>query len=119
MAKAKNQTDPKVMAAFDIMISSVPDVERKGAAMPYVSVNGNMYASISKANVIGLRLSKEDLAEFLINLETELFESLPGFFQKEYGAVPAIMLSDKELLQSWFKKSHQNALTLKPKKTKR
>ncbi len=41
MAKAKNLTEPKVMAAFETMIAGVAGVERKGAAMPYVSVNGN------------------------------------------------------------------------------
>ena len=58
---AKNETDPDVLAAFDRMIEGVKGVERKGATMPYCSINGNMYAMISKANIIGLRLSDSDL----------------------------------------------------------
>lgn len=119
MTKAKSNIDPAVLAAFDTMIECVPGVVRKGATMPYLSMNGNMYASISKANVIGIRLSKHDLEEFLACFDATLFESLPGFFQKEYIAVPASMLSEMELLHDWFRKCHANALSLKPKKTKR
>jgi hypothetical protein len=41
MPKTEASVDPKVLAAFDAMIAGVPGVERKGAAMPYLSVNGN------------------------------------------------------------------------------
>lgn len=119
MAKAQNNTDPKVLEAFDAMISGVPDVVRKGATMPYVSINGNMYASISKANVIGLRLSKADLAEFLETYQNGLHEGVPGHFMKEYAAIPSGLLLDVGTLQKWFRKSHDFALGLKPKKTTR
>src|SRR5690348_9997695 len=105
MAKAENTTDPKVLAAFDAMIAGTPDVEPKGAAMPYLSLNGNMYAMISKANVIGLRLSKDDLAAFMA-AGGEPFEGTPGFINKEYGGVPAAMLGDAKALKRWFKLSH-------------
>jgi len=118
MAKAETVTDPKVLASFDAMITGVPGVERKGAAMPYLSVNGNMYAMISKANVIGLRFGKDDLAAFMA-AGGELFEGTPGFINKEYGGVPAAMLGDIKALKRWFKLSHAYAGTLKPKKTSR
>lgn len=119
MAKAKNLTDPAVLAAYDRMIAGVSGVERKGAAMPYTSVNGNMYSSISKANVIGLRLSKTELATFLQTHSTTLHEGVPGHFMKEYAAVPPSMLDDTETLQAWFRKSYSYASGLKPKKTTR
>ena len=118
MAKREVTVDPKVLAAFDAMIADVPGVERKGAAMPYLSVNGNMYAMISKANVIGLRLSKDDLAAFRA-VGGEPYEGTSGFINKEYGGVPATMLSDAKTLKRWFKASHAYAQTLKPKKTSR
>jgi len=118
MAKADATVDPKVLAAFDAMISGVSGVERKGAAMPYLSVNGNMCAMISKANVIGLRFGKDDLAAFMA-AGGELFEGTPGFINKEYGGVPAAMLGDIKALKRWFKLSHAYAGTLKPKKTSR
>jgi hypothetical protein len=118
MAKADNSSDPKVLAAFDAMIGAVPGVERKGAAMPYVSINGNMYAMISKAGAIGIRLSKDDLAAFM-TAGGQPFEGTPGYINKEYGGVPAAMLGDSKTLRAWFKKSHAFAGGLKPKTTTR
>jgi hypothetical protein len=118
MAKAENATDPKVLAAFDAMLAGVPGVERKGASMPYASINGNMYAMISKANVIGIRLSNDELAAFMA-AGGELFEGTPGFINKEYGGVPGAMLGDTKALRKWFKASHAYASGLKPKKTTR
>jgi TfoX/Sxy family transcriptional regulator of competence genes len=119
MAKPDHIPDPAVVAAFDRMIAGVPGVTRKGDTLPYVSINGNMYASISKANIIGLRLSEADLAEFLNAHGTQLFEGVPGHFLREYAAIPASMLDDTEFLQRWFRRSHADASALKPKKTTR
>jgi hypothetical protein len=118
MAKAEPQTDPEVIAAFDAMIAGVPGVERKGAAMPYVSINGNMVAMISKAGIIGVRLGKDELAAFMA-AGGEPFEGTPGFINKEYGGVPSAMLADRAALKRWFRKSHAYASGLKPKKTTR
>lgn len=115
MAKADPQIDPKVLAAFDAMIGAVSGVERKGAAMPYVSMNGNMYAMVSKTGVIGLRLGKDELAAF-IAAGGQPYEGTPGFINKEYGGVPAAMLDDTKTLRRWFKASHAFASGLKPKK---
>ncbi len=119
MAKAASQTDPKVLAAFDTMIGGVKGVERKGAAMPYVSINGNMYAMVSKADVIGLRLNKDDFTKFVAENGPSPFEGTPGFISKEYVAIPAAMLGDAAALRKWFKLSHASAASLKPKKTTR
>ena len=112
-------TDPAVLAAYKAMIAAVPDVALKGATTPYTSLNGNMFSSVSKANRIGLRLSKEDREAFLAQYETTLFEALPGFFQKEYVAIPVDMHTDIKALQGWFRRSHAYVASLKPKKTTR
>ena len=118
MAKPKPDIDPSVLAAYEAMLSAVPGVDRKGAAMPYTSMNGNMYSMISKDGVIGIRLGKADLAAaFAAGLKP--FEGTPGFINKEYAGVPAAMLGAPATLKSWFRKSHAFALTLKPKKTTR
>jgi hypothetical protein len=118
VAIAKAETDPDVLAAFDTMIAGVKGVERKGATMPYASINGNMYAMVSKANVIGVRLSESDMAAFLLSGGTP-FEGIPGFVNKEYGAIPKAMLADTKMLQTWFRLSHAYASKLKPKPTKK
>ena len=47
---------PKVLAAYEQLVASVPGLERKGAAMPYTSVNGNMFSFLDKAGALSLRL---------------------------------------------------------------
>jgi hypothetical protein len=110
--------DPEVIAAFDLMIAGVKGVERKGATMPYVAVNGNMYAMISKADVLGLRLSSNDLETFLATYNAKPFEGVPGFVSKEFGAVPRNLFKDAMTLQTWFKLSHGYASKLPPKPTR-
>jgi hypothetical protein len=119
MAKATNETDPAVLAAFDAMIAGVKGVERKGAGMPYVSLNGNMYGMINRASTIGLRLDTKDLAAFFATYGASPFEGTPGFVNKAYAAIPAAMLRDGKALQAWFKRSHAYAGRLKPKPTTR
>jgi hypothetical protein len=116
VSATKTETDPEVLAAFETMIAGVKGVERKGATMPYVSINGNMYAMISKANVIGLRLSDSDMAAFMLSGGTP-FEGVPGFVNKDYAAVPRTMFADTKSLQTWFRLSYNYASRLKPKPT--
>ena len=111
-----NTTDPEVLAAFDVMIAGVQGVERKGVTMPYVAINGNMYAMINKAGVIGLRLSKDDMTAFFLSGATP-FEGVPGYVNKDYAGVPRAMLGDAKALQTWFRLSHTHAIKLKPKPT--
>ena len=115
MPALKHIPAPEVLAVFDMMIAGVPGVERKSDQNPYTSINGNMYASMSKLDRIGLRLSKSDLAEFLETFQAGLHEGFPGFIQKEYAAIPESLYGDVEVLQAWFRKSHEHAAGLKPK----
>jgi hypothetical protein len=117
LAKPRHVPDPNVLAVFDLMIAGVPGVKRKGDQNPYVSINGNMFASMSRLDRIGLRLSGADLAEFLETYGAGLHEGYPGFFQKEYAAIPPALYSDAETLQGWFRRSHAFASGLRPKPT--
>jgi hypothetical protein len=118
MPKDKHaNVDPAVLDAYRRMLAGVPEAELKGAECPYTSLNGNMYSNISRANVIGLRLGPADRAAFLAKFNGTLFESIPGFIQKEYVAVPAALLDDTPTLQDYFQRSHAYAGTLRPKAT--
>jgi len=119
MPKDKHIPDPKVRAVFEMMIAGVPGVELRGDQNPYVSMNGNMYASMSKLDRIGIRLSKADLTAFLETYDTRLHEGYPGFLMKEYAEIPESLYGASETLQAWFKKSHAYAETLKAKPTKK
>ena len=120
MAKQKyTDVRPEVLSAYLKMIEAVDGVAAKGAAAPYTSINGNMYSAVSKDSVIGLRLSKEDMADFLEKYDNGLFEPFSGFIQKTYVAVPESLLGNTRGLRSWFKKCHEYAASLKPKATKK
>ena len=110
-------TEPKVLAAYKKMIEGEPGVEWKGATHPYTSLNGNMYSMISKANEIGIRLGKEDREAFMEKYDTTLFEGVPGYFMKDYVAIPANLHGNTRALRSWFRKSFAHASSLKPKPT--
>lgn len=119
MAKDKHTPDPVVLKVFEIMIAGVEGIALKGDQNPYVSVNGNMVAQMSKLDRIGIRLSKPDLAEFRATYDAPLHEGYPGFFQKEYAEVPESLYGDAETLQSWFQRSFAHVAAMKPKPTKK
>lgn len=120
MAKPKHaNVDPDLLATFRRMVASVDGAEVKGDTTPYVSMNGNMYGSISKRGEIGLRLPKAERDAFLKAHDTTLFESIPGYFQREYVTVPPHLHGDAPFMAALFAQSHAYAQTLKPKATKR
>ena len=109
---------PDRVEAYDRLVGAVSEVERKGAAMPYTSVNGNMFSYLDASGVMAMRLSAADRVAFIERFATHLHEAY-GIVQKEYVSVPAAVLDDTELLLPWFRSSYVYALTLKPKPTKR
>lgn len=104
--------------AYDRLVAAIPEVERKGATMPYTSVNGNMFSYLDASGSMALRLSAPDRSEFIERFSTT-FHRAYGIVQKEYVTVPADLLDDPAQLLSWFRASHAYALTLKAKPTKR
>ena len=118
-SKTTPATEPAILAVFDTMIAAVPGVERKGATMPYVSINGNMYAMINKSGIIGLRLEAKDKANFFATFGESPFEGVPGFVNKDYVAIPETLHGKARTLHTWFKMSHAAASRLTPKPTTR
>ena len=117
MTETKPALQPELLDAFDRMVAGVPGVERRGATTPYVALNGNTYAMISRAGSIGLRLPADDLGAFLAAYNARPFEGVPGFVTKEYAAIPPSLLGDTRTLQTWFKLSYAYASRLPPKLT--
>ncbi|HXA49401.1 MAG TPA: hypothetical protein VNV86_03815 [Candidatus Acidoferrum sp.] len=52
-----------------------PDVERKGAAVPYTSVNGHMFSYLSKEGKLALRRPEEDREAFLKQYKARLCDA--------------------------------------------
>ncbi len=109
---------PDRVDAYDRLVGALPEVERKGATMPYTSVNGNMFSFLDALGSMAMRLSKTDRDNFIERYSTTLHHA-HGIVQKEYVTVPPDLLDDTERLLPWFKASYSYALTLKAKPTTR
>ncbi len=107
-----------VLRAYDALIATRPDVERKGATMPYTSINGHMFSFLTPDGVLALRLAVPDREAFLDRNGTSLVEQHAAVL-KEYVAVPADLLGRPDELKPWFDRSCDHVSALKPKKTTR
>ena len=71
------------LAAFDRLIATQPGVMRKGATIPYTSLNGQMTSYLTDSGSLVLRLSPEDRRRFLAEHRTTLHVAY-GVVQKEF-----------------------------------
>jgi len=106
------------IALFDKLVASHANAVRKGATIPYTSLNGHMYSYFSKDGFLALRLPAAELAAFLEKYKTTLVTAY-GIIQKEYAVVPDDLLAKTEELKPWFDKSYDYVSTLKPKTSKK
>ena len=103
---------------YERLVATIPGLERKGATMPYTSLNGNMYSLLTKEGTLALRLPERERERFLAKYRTNLTEQY-GAVMKEYVDVPDALLAKTSQLEPWFATSHAYAKTLKAKPTKR
>ena len=105
-----------VLAAYDALVATHPDVERKGRSMPYTSMNGNMFSFLTTDGTLALRLPPSDRDAF-----TDRYRTQPvvqhGAVMQEYVAVPPDLLGRLDDLSPWFDRSRAYVASLKPKKT--
>jgi len=71
-AEAK-KTAPN-QALYDKLIATIPEIERKGDANPYTSLNGNMFTLLHQSR-LAIRLPGNEGEEFLKKYKTSLFEA--------------------------------------------
>ncbi|MGE0229000.1 MAG: hypothetical protein AB7I38_00205 [Dehalococcoidia bacterium] len=105
------------LALYDALLAHWPEVERRGASMPYTSLNGNMYSFLG-ADGLALRLPRDAREAFLHGYDTRLYEA-NGAVMKEYVAVPDALLRDTTALRPHFEVSYAYVQTLRPKPTTR
>jgi hypothetical protein len=106
------------LPAFDRVIATRPEVSRKGAKIPYTSLNGNMSSYLADDGTLVLRLGADDRAAFLKRYATRLHEAY-GTVQKEYVDVPPELLEATDELAPWFAMSVAYVGGLRPKPTTR
>ena len=117
MAKPAAKAPPEQVADFERLLATIPELQRKGAQLPYAAVNGNIFTLLGADGVMGLRLAAED-REFLLAKGGKLYEAY-GAVMKEYVAVPPALLADTAAMTPWLAKSWAYAQGLKPKATTR
>ena len=106
------------LAQYERLVATQADVDRKGATIPYTSVNGNMFSYLDSSGSLALRLSAADRERFMAEHRTGLHEAY-GHLQKEYVTVPETLLANTGGLATWFAASYAYAKALKPKPTTR
>jgi hypothetical protein len=76
MGKAAAGTAPAAkIALYDKLVATNPKVERKGATVPYTSLNGHMFSYLSKEGKLALRLPPGEREAFLKKYKAKLCEA--------------------------------------------
>ena len=118
MSKTTDETYTVALALYEKMVSTNPEVERKGKTIPYTSLNGHMFSQLTKEGQVALRLPAGEREAFLEKYDTTLCEQY-GRVLREYVVVPQRLLERTEELKSYFDSSYAYVSSLKPKPTRR
>jgi hypothetical protein len=105
------------LEAYDHLIGLQPGLERKGASLPYTSINGHM-TSFVDASGIALRLAPPDRDAFIAAYTSSL-HTAHGATMREYVTIPDAALADVTGLIDWFARSVAYVGSLKPKPARR
>jgi hypothetical protein len=116
MSKSVPKAPAESVALYEALLATNPMIERKGATMPYTSVNGNMFSLLTPDGTVALRLPADDREAFLKRYETTLCVQY-GAVMKEYVRVPPSLLRNTRALAKYLDVSYRYACSLKPKPT--
>jgi len=116
MSKAAAAVRAAKLGLYEKLVATNPKVQRKGATVPYTSLNGHMFSYLSKSGTLALRLPSPAREEFLKKYKTKLCEQY-GVVQTEYVEVPDTLLHETQQLKKFFDLSYRYVSSLKPKPT--
>jgi hypothetical protein len=114
---AERSIPPDRLEQYDRLIAGAPGVVRKGATMPYTSLNGHMFSYLREGTLV-LRLPPAERVAFLERFDARLQEAY-GIVQKEYVRVPEAVFADTTELAPYFRASLAYVAAMKPKPTTR
>jgi hypothetical protein len=117
-AAKKDAIAPDVVALYDKLIRTNPEVVRKGDTNPYTSHNGHMFTHLSPPGTLAIRLAPADVEAFLKKYKTTLFK-IYGVVKKDWVVVPDGLLRKTTELQKYYDLSYKYTKGLKPKGTAR
>jgi TfoX/Sxy family transcriptional regulator of competence genes len=116
--RKKSDTTSGKVALYETLVHTIPGLERKGAANPYTSLNGNMFTLLHQSQRLAIRLPAAERDKFLKKYDTKLFEAY-GTVMPEYVTVPDTLLKRTKELQKYLELSYEYVKTLKPKPSKK
>jgi hypothetical protein len=116
MSRSVPKAPLESVALYDALLAMNPAIKRKGATMPYTSVNGNMFSLLTVDGTLALRLPAADREAFLKRYQTKLCEQY-GVVMKEYVQVPPSLLQNTRALAKYLDVSYRYACSLKAKPT--
>lgn len=108
----------EVIELYEAIIAKFDGVERKGAANPYTSRNGNMFSFVGKEGRVALRLGAQAREQFIKKHQTTLAVAYDTVM-KEYVEVPDCVLRNTRQMKKYFGDSVAYANSLKAKPTTR
>jgi hypothetical protein len=119
MAKRTSSTIPtERLGQYDRAIATLPDVARKGATVPYTSLNGHMFSFLTPTGSLVMRLQAGEREAFLKRFATVLHEA-SGTVLKDWVVVPDALLADTATLAPHLRASYDYVAGQKPKPTRR
>lgn len=116
--KERSAIAPERLALYDQAIAALPDQQRKGATLPYTSLNGHMFSFLTRDGSLVLRLARPDREAFIGRFGTEPVVA-NGAVLQEYVAVPDDLFEDTAALRPYAEASYRYVASLKPKPTTR
>ena len=114
MSTAKKSVAADKVALYDRLIATIPQLERKGAAIPCTALNGNMFTLLHQSRTLAVRLPAAERERFLKKYKTSRFEAY-GAGMKEYVTVPDSLWKNMRDLEKYLAQSYEYAKTLKSK----
>ncbi len=116
LAKTAASAPADKLALYEKLVATNPKVERKGATVPYTSLNGHMFSYLSKEGKLALRLPDREREAFLKKYKATLCSAY-GVVQPEYVEVPDSLLGKTGELKKFFDCSYAYVAAMKPKAT--
>ncbi len=116
MTKADEEKYATSLKLYERLVATNPNVEQKGATMPYTSVKGHMFSLFTRQGYLALRLPPHEHAAFLKKYKTKTTEQY-GAVMREYVDVPEALLKKTGELRKYFEVSYAYVSSLKPKLT--
>jgi hypothetical protein len=99
------------LALYDKLLAAEPDIERKGATIPYTSTNGKMFTYLTPSGDLRLRLPEDARAAFMKKYGTKPVVQ-HGVLMKDWVAVPTALSARVAELKPFLEKSRIYAAQL-------